>query len=103
MPKNRFLSSYFGKSAALQKLALAMIAEGRKDVLLDQNKAVKVLGNSVDSDRVIKNLEKNDGFTYSYHGGDGKDTTPQGKHSEDGCVLHPFSPQFRIFHRIIIA
>jgi hypothetical protein len=80
-----------------------MIAEGRKDVLLDRNKVVNVKGISVDSDRVIKNLEKNDGFTYSYHGRMGEDTTPQGKHSEDGCVLHPFSPLSQIFHRIIIA
>ena len=63
--RKEFLVSYFGKSADLQKLALAMIAEGRKDVLLDLNKAVKVLGSSVDSDRVIKNLENKYGFTYS--------------------------------------
>jgi len=73
LPKNRFLSSYFGKSAVLQKLALAMIAEGRKDVLLDLNKAVKVLGSSVDSDRVIKKSE------LEPHGG----VTP-----EPSCVIY---------------
>jgi hypothetical protein len=63
--QKEFLVSYFGKSADLHNLAKRLILEGRKDILQDLNKAVKVLGASVDSERLIKKLEQK--YNFQHH------------------------------------
>lgn len=63
--RREFLSSYFGKNAELQLFARRLIEKGEKEALLDLNKAVKVLGSSVDPERVIRKLAEKYGFSYT--------------------------------------
>ena len=67
--RKEFLSSYFGKNENLQLFARRLIEKGKKEALLDLNKAVKVLGSSVDPYRVIIKLAHKHGFNYTSYGG----------------------------------
>ena len=46
-------------------LARQLIADGRRDVALELNKAVRVLGHSLDAQTVIQKLEKKFNFKYN--------------------------------------
>ena len=72
--RREFLSSYFGKNAELRLFARRLIEKGKKEALLDLNKTVKVLGSSVDPERVIRKLAEKHGFNYTSYNGIGKDS-----------------------------
>jgi len=63
--RDDFLSSYFGDDKILIDLARQLIADGRRDVALELNKAVRVLGHSLNALTVIQKLEKKFNFKYN--------------------------------------
>ena len=83
--RREFLSSYFGKNAELRLFARRLIEKGKKEALLDLNKAVKGVGSSVDPERVIRKLAEKHGFKYtSYHGIESDSSvTRHGKNPQD--------------------
>ena len=80
--RREFLSSYFGKNAELRLFARRLIEKGKKEALLDLNKTVKVLGSSVDPERVIRKLAEKHGFKYTSHIGIEKDRSVHQERSE---------------------
>jgi hypothetical protein len=51
-----YLEKFFGRSIDLQKFAKWLLLKKRRDVALEANKAVKVLGVDFDSKKIIKTL-----------------------------------------------
>ena len=55
--KSNFLSLYFGNNTEIQRYAQQLIYANRRDIALELNRAVKVLGSSVNSSDITQNLD----------------------------------------------
>ena len=64
-------------------LARQLIADGRRDVALELNKAVRVLGHSLDAQTVIQKLEKK--FNFKYNNSVSRRNVAQKNESEIGA------------------
>jgi len=64
--RSAFLRRYFGTDETVLRNVEGYLAAGRKDILLEINKAVRVLGTSVSGDQIIKRIRSK--FSNDYHG-----------------------------------
>ena len=84
--EKEFLTRFFGEGKVVQEFALELIRTGRKDVLLELNGAIKVVGLD-HSDRVVKQLREKFGI----HDSQASATTQEPSNSnsayqdESGC------------------
>lgn len=54
--KDRYLTSYFGSSAAIKSFAEMLLLQKKREPLLDINRAVRVFGSDIDEEVLIKKI-----------------------------------------------